>query len=286
MQQTNSQTNAARDAEQSPLNFQCSCGHESRGVRVDACPICGKSRTSNASAATTAQSIRETLRIAYCNACKATEDIINPLVGKVVGKVMVSIPQKYEDRSYECAAWSENRISGTGVFDIVIRQDPHNKDRLYFAAELPATVESDYFPALFCGVGSGKPYDTTKNAGKPCRNIQIVRADTAKAIQISSASDAESDGTKWAILPQFWQEIADYHRALVHKYLAYFPLAAFDYSQGDDQHLSRLGQVGHCGGKLDSHTDSVEEITRALSYRGGSLDYFAQNNPFIEMEVA
>ena len=237
----------------------------------------------------TQTTFRENLNLNYCAAVKAAQEVTNSLVGKVVGKVKVSVPQKYQDRSYECAAWSEDRVSAIGVFDIVIRQDPYNKERLFFSASLPATIERDYFPSLFCGNLIGNAYDTSQNAGKPCRNIEIVRADTAETISASSASYPNEDGTKWAIFPELWQAVADYHRALLERYIAYAPLVSLDYTENpNDKYLSNVGQLGYCGKKLNGHSDSLQKIDFKISLRkrNESTDYFTQNNPFATTEAA
>lgn len=239
------------------------------------------SQTLTASARPEAAQPLTKLRNAYTQALADAESIIKPLVGMEVGAVRVSVPQEYHDASYECAAWWQTRLGATGVYCIVVSRDPYEKNRLFLSAKLPATIKADYFQSLYCGTSIGQPYDTTSNAGKPCVDVTIVRP-IKEAIRATSASDDDSDGTKWAILPKYWQTLAEYHRALAKAYMAYFALAQYLFAtEADDRFSSKLGQVGHAGERVHFHVECAVEIERAIKFRtDGSTDYFTRNNPF------
>lgn len=223
---------------------------------------------------------KETLRLAYCKASEAAQAAIKVLVGNVFGKVEVTTPVECEDRGFECAAWNETRVSGTGVFDVTLRQDPHNKNRIFFAAEMPATILRDFFPSLFCGNMVGQPYDTAKNAGNPARPVIIVK-EPVEAVMKSSASEGEK-GQKWAILPETYRALAECYRAQHAAAVAYQAYANFVFqTEDDDQFLSKIGQTAYAGERVADAARAVVEITRTLGFHEGrGTNYFAKNNPF------
>lgn len=230
---------------------------------------------------TNSTDVRETLRQAYCQASDALQDYLRPLVGKVVGKVRVSAPQEYHDAGYECAAWWEDRVSTTGVFDVIIGHDPHEKNRIFFFARIPATVKADFFPALWCGNLIGDPYDTTKNAGNRCADVIITIA-ALEGVLCAERSGDDEKGLKWAILPECWDMVKGYCAALLMKYRAYYAYASHVYeNDAPDKWLSQLSQVGHACEHIRKAADGIRRIHDAQRYRAErSTDYFTINNPF------
>ena len=78
----------------------------------------------------------------------------------------------FTDNGYECAAWHQDVLVKAGKYPVEVYDLAWEKDgRISFRCHgvytmMHGTIVSDYFQSMYCGVPIGKPYDSTKNAGK------------------------------------------------------------------------------------------------------------------------
>lgn len=225
-------------------------------------------------------------RDSICPDCKGSTVAfpLLALLGTVVGKVQVNKPAERDDRGFECAAWWEKSVSATGMFDVVLVRDYHNRDRFFFTASLPATVVEDNFQSLFCGNRIGDAYDTKKNAGRTTRDIAITK-DLVKGCTESSAH-GECD-QKWAILPHVWQAVVDRLRDQAERYGEYVAYCFAEWkTEGDGKYNAKLTQLGYAGEQLKKCCEGADEVKRSIEFREEHMkrgkNYFEENNPFLK----
>ena len=225
----------------------------------------------------------------HSEACRQSEALIKPLIGRVVGKVRVFKPVPCEDRSFECAAWWEKREGQPGVYDVVIAQDLYDKNRIFLQARIPSVIVEDFFGSR---IGAHyAPYDSKQNAGNPGRPVPVWIG-IADGVERSEASGEGEDGLKWAIFPSEWQALRDICFVLFQQYVSYGLYAVNRLrNEADDEHLSRLSAVCHAGEKSHSHGEDAQRISRKIRFRAerqryGGADYFAQNNPWVAEQQA
>lgn len=105
-------------------------------------------------------------------------------------KPVVTIPANTlrQTQLFEFAAWSEEWILDAGRYELTPFLGGYGKNKIMFTAEIPCTLESDYFASHFGGNAIGQ-YDSTKNAGKKStRSITFSYSDifNHQAIEITS----------------------------------------------------------------------------------------------------
>lgn len=191
---------------------------------------------------------------------------LQELVNKKIGTVVVETPVEYTDQSFECAAWWESSIAGSGTFDAFLREDPHNKGRYYVTAELPATITADFFPSLWGGSLIGKPYDSKENAGKPARRAIRLRTELPEAI-CNSCTICKPDGRHWEIDKEVWRVAEAYYREKVKRDGESMANYFAKWQAGpEDRFLSKIGMVGYAAGQVAKYVKAVEVISRHCEF--------------------
>ena len=94
-----------------------------------------------------------------------------------------------QEQSFEVAAWSETWVLDQGTYELTRQtKQEHGRTVVTYTAQIPSTLESDYFQSLFGGLACGKAYDSKQNAGKKgTRSIQMspVSLLTDSSVEIS-----------------------------------------------------------------------------------------------------
>lgn len=92
-------------------------------------------------------------------------DLSRSLIGKTVGFVRISEPQKYR-QNCEVACWFTEYESDLGDFDLILRQDYLYPHQLFAVATVPGTVIDNYNASLLCGVPVTKGTDERGKRGE------------------------------------------------------------------------------------------------------------------------
>lgn len=175
-------------------------------------------------------------------------------IGQIVGAIRINKPYKDVNKSYECAAWWEEREVKPGIYELSVGyQNPHDIDpefRLFAKAD--AVVTDDYFPALWGGVSvSNKPYKP-KHVGES-RQVS-VGCNPFEAIDHTGHSPIYDNDV--FVNPQWWREfLKDAERRLEKAYKD-LPIFWEQYKSGE----SEVGIVGHFGRLLKKYSKQIAII--------------------------
>jgi len=199
-------------------------------------------------------------------------------LNKQVGFIRVNKSIVYTDKSYECAAWWEERTSETGVYPLMLKPAESlypERPNFVVAASIPATVSADYFPALWAGVAiSNKPYDCYKNVGRKCRDIDI-RADLVQAICDTGISPNEK-GNDWYVNPEIWELVIKNREEELVKSYKNLPRWWDEYLAGEDEFHSRVGMIAHIAQDLVRYPREIQELYRRLGYLNQATDLWRE----------
>jgi hypothetical protein len=209
------------------------------------------------------------------------------LKGPCIGAVKVNKAFTYTDRSYECAAWWEEREALKGVHPVYIARSPYMPRTLYVLADISAKVTNDFFPALWGGVAvSNKPYEP-KHIGES----RIVHSHISVEDAIRSTGNSPGSDLDWYIDPSWWpvfveealSELKDYYKRLPEFWDQWAKLnketwkpESFQDSRWtfDDEYRSRLSMVAHFGMNLEQWARRIEKINWHTSHWfGRDSDY-------------
>jgi hypothetical protein len=196
-----------------------------------------------------------------------------PYVDQVVGKVLILEPIKDRNSSYECAAWWEETVSDTGVFDVKLNLNylyPDNHPIVY--ASIPSTVTDDYFPAMYGGVSVSRTPYKPKHLGE--RRKLGLSMPLYDAILQSGNSPAHR---RWVIPHgELWSLCEQDMRARVVRYAEAFPAAYAKWlAEGDGSYVGNLSMVGAYGGWIAEWEDRLTKLLRHMEFK--TWDSYPQN---------
>lgn len=209
----------------------------------------------------------------------------------LIGAVKVNKTFKFTDRSYECAAWWEEREAQIGTYPVFMARQYHSPNHLYIVANIAAKVTDDYFPGLWGGVAiSNEPYKP-KHVGEA--RIIHKQVEVEEAIQdtgISPGNDLD-----WFIHPSWWevfaqeaqQQLQEAYEGIDHFWEKWASLDKKAWKpepyqadlrwKFDDEYRSRVGMVAHFGGEIEKWARRLEKINWHASYHNRDSDYQREN---------
>lgn len=192
-----------------------------------------------------------------------TTEITKSLIGTVIGAVQVNRPWKHENRSFECAAWSETYEALTGIYPVTLTTNPQRREELMLTATIDAVVTDDYFPSLWCGVAvSNKPY-VPKHIGES-RKIRIT---VAIAEAIERTGNSPGNDKDWFIDKKYWEAFITEAEASLKRLYADLPEWWNRYQEGEDQYDSRVGMVGHVASEIATIVKDIQTMRRHHKYQ-------------------
>lgn len=209
----------------------------------------------------------------------------------IIGAVKVNKTFKYTDRSYECAAWWEEREAQIGTYPVFMARAYNFPNHLYIIADIAAKVTDDYFPALWGGVSIGNEPYKPKHLGEARtihKQIEVVEA-------IQNTGNSPGSDLDWFIHPSWWQVFSDEAKAQLEN--AYEGIDSFweqwssldkkawkpeAYQSNlrwtfDMEYRSRVSMVAHFGGEIEKWARRLEKINWQESYHNQDSDYHREN---------
>jgi hypothetical protein len=199
------------------------------------------------------------------------------LKGPCIGAVQVNKTFTYTNRSYECAAWSEDREALKGVHPVYIARQYHVPRTLYVLADIAAKVTDDFFPALWCGVAvSNDPYKP-KHIGED----RIIHSHISVEDAITSTGNSPGSDLDWFIHPSWWQvfteesikELKEAYRRLPEFWRYFDSLKEESFKPQmdgrwsfDDEYRSKVGMIAHFGSELEHWARRIEKINWQSQY--------------------
>jgi hypothetical protein len=182
-------------------------------------------------------------------------------VGQTVGWLRVVTPITHHTQNYECAAWWQDEESATGIFPLILREDPYSKGKFYAVATLPAKVTDCYFGALWCGNPIGK-YDKSADVG---RDAEIRhRVNLPELVHTTGSATGKLDyAPVWSFVPSI---------------IAHYKARAADWFESARQALTgesiwarhseqeKFGSFGTYAIWAGEHAKAAEQMMRDLGY--------------------
>lgn len=211
----------------------------------------------------------------------------------IIGAVKVNKPFKYTDRSYECAAWWEERTALEGVHPVYLGRAYHSPKLLTITAHIKAKVTDDYFPGLWGGMPiSREPYKP-KHIGEErtiYQGIEVVDA-------IERTGNSPGSDLDWFIDPSWWKvflneaesELREDFRRLPEFWQAWDQLDPSKFHRNpkerwtfDDEYRSKVGMIAYFGSLLEKWARRIEKINWQAQYHtpGNSYDTEYQRKNF------
>lgn len=197
----------------------------------------------------------------------------------IIGAVKVNKPFVYTYRSYECAAWWEERTAQVGVYPVVLNKNYSYPHDISAIGQVSAIVTDDYFPALWCGSRIGNEPYRPKHLGES----RVIRQGISLTEAIERTGDTPDSPLNWYIDRPWWDVMLGYAERKLSEAYRDIPNWWEKYQEAErvnkDPHGDCVGMMGHFGDIFSRRSREIQTIKRQIDYdRKGFMAECRQKN--------